>query len=125
MTGHETVLLVEDDATVRGVTRRLLERQGYHVLEAASSVAAIDIAALFGGDIHLLLIDLVMPDLAGRIVAERVRALRPGVRILYMSGFGDSTVELETVTHPGLAFIAKPFSSASLKAKVRETLDAF
>jgi two-component system cell cycle sensor histidine kinase/response regulator CckA len=121
--GTETILLVEDDVAVREVTRRVLERFGYRVLEAASARAAVDIAVLHGGPIALLLTDLVMPDLAGRQVADQVRILRPGTRVLYMSGYTDDAVVRHGIAEPGAAFIAKPFSAAALAAKVRQAID--
>ena len=122
--GTETVLLVEDAAAVRAVTKQVLERQGYTVLEAEDGEAALRLAHAHRGPIHLLLTDVVMPQLSGRELAERLAPLRPETRILYASGYTDDSVVRHGVLESGTAYLQKPFSPESLARKVREVLDA-
>jgi CheY-like chemotaxis protein len=121
--GTETVLLVEDAAAVRAVTKQVLERQGYTVLEAEDGEAALRLAHAHRGPIHLLLTDVVMPQLSGRELAERLAPLRPETRILYASGYTDDSVVRHGVLESGTAYLQKPFSPESLARKVREVLD--
>ncbi len=122
--GAETVLVVEDEDAVRSVIRRALQGAGYTVLEARGGADAIRLAEQHGGPIHLLLTDVVMPGLNGRQVAERVTALRPGARVLFVSGYTDDTLVRHGVHGEGLAFLQKPFTAEALNRKVRELLDA-
>lgn len=120
--GTETVLLVEDEDTVRTIARIALTIQGFTVLEAGSGAGAIRLAADHPGPIHLLVTDVVMPEMGGRQLAEAVRTHRPGLRVLYMSGYTD-----DAVIHHGVestdAFIQKPFTPLGLARKVRAALD--
>ena len=120
----ETVLLVEDQDDVRNLSLRILEREGYVVLSAASGQAALTLATSHDGRIHLLLTDVVMPGLSGREVAEQLAALRPGIRVLFMSGYTDNVIAQRGVLDPGMAFLSKPFTPETLAAKVRDVLDA-
>jgi signal transduction histidine kinase/CheY-like chemotaxis protein len=120
----ETVLLVEDQDDVRNLSLRILEREGYVVLAAASGQAALTLATSHDGRIHLLLTDVVMPGLSGREVAEQLAALRPGIRVLFMSGYTDNVIAQRGVLDPGMAFLSKPFTPETLAAKVRDVLDA-
>jgi CheY-like chemotaxis protein len=122
LTGTETILLVEDDAAVRGAVRQALEGYGYTVLQAASGQAAMAIARNHSAPIALLLTDVVMPSMSGRVVAERIAAQRPEVRILYMSGYTDDAVVRHGVLETGVAYLQKPFTPAGLAKKVRETI---
>ncbi len=121
--GTETILLVEDEAEVRGVTREVLEGFGYTVLEAAQATDAMLIARRHVGMIDLLLTDVVMPRTSGRALAESVAAERPETKILFMSGYTDDAIILR-VPEPGMHFLEKPFSPPALARKVREVLDA-
>jgi len=122
--GSETVLVVEDEPAVLTLSRRALEAQGYVVLAASDPVAALRVVERHGGTIHLLLTDVVMPGLSGRELADRLTAQRPGIRVLYMSGYpGDAVVQRGTLP-AGSAFLQKPFSPDGLARKVRDVLDA-
>jgi len=120
----ETVLVAEDQDDVRALTKRLLEREGYVVLAAASGGDALVLAACYAGRIHLLLTDVVMPGLSGRDVAERLGTSRPGIRVLFMSGYSDNVIAQRGMLDPGTAFLSKPFTPDTLATKVRDVLDA-
>jgi signal transduction histidine kinase len=115
------VLLVEDEPAVREMTRRMLHRSGYQVLTAPSGPDAIKIARR-PGQIDLLLTDVIMPKMLGREVADRVRALHPGIRVLFMSGYTRGLLSAQGVLEPGLYLIEKPFSATSLTTKLNEVL---
>jgi len=117
--GSETVLLVEDEEGVRRLSRRLLEAHGYHVLEAAEGEQAVEFAARYPDPIHLLLTDVVMPGMSGPEVAGQIQALRPKIKILFMTGYSDSTV---TGLAPDAPLLQKPFTPDALAHRVRETL---
>jgi two-component system cell cycle sensor histidine kinase/response regulator CckA len=122
--GTETVLVVEDAPAVRAVTRHVLERQGYTILEAANGDAALQAAAAHHGPIHLLLTDVVMPGLSGRQVAERLAQMRSETRVLYASGYTDDSIVRHGILEEGIAYLQKPFTPESLARKVRDVLDA-
>jgi PAS domain S-box-containing protein len=121
--GAETVLLVEDDASVREIVTRMLENLGYRVLAAAGGEAALGLAEDWRSKIDLLLTDLSMPGLSGRETAAAVRDLAPAAKVLYMSGYTDDLVIREGTSEPGSTFIQKPFGSSDLARRVREVLD--
>jgi PAS domain S-box-containing protein len=121
--GTETVLLVEDEEVVRELAREVLEMNGYTVLETRDVEDAQRICSRHGGAIHLMLTDVVMPQMSGRELAERLAPLRPDMRVLYMSGYTDDAIVLRGVLESGTAFLQKPFSPDDLAAKVREVLD--
>ena len=121
--GSETVLLVEDEPSVRDLAHRLLSQQGYKVLEAANGKEALRVAQECFGEINLLLTDVVMPRMGGKEVADRLKTLRPSVKVLFISGFPDEAIAHHGVLTPGIAFLQKPFSPAALAQKVREVLD--
>jgi len=122
--GTETVLVVEDEPAVLSLSRRALEAQGYVVLAASDAAAALRVVERHGGMIHLLLTDVVMPGLSGRELADQLAGQRPGIRVLYMSGYpGDAVVQHGTLP-TGSAFLQKPFSPDGLARKVRDVLDA-
>jgi CheY-like chemotaxis protein len=120
----ETVLLVEDDDRVRGLLGTVLRRRGYTVLEASRGDQAVALASAHDAPIHLLLSDVLMPGMGGRMVADRVTRMRPGVRVLFMSGHSDDALLRSGIEAAGTPFIQKPFSPEALAAKIRETLTA-
>nr|MBI3613961.1 PAS domain-containing protein [Nitrospirota bacterium] len=122
--GTETVLVVEDEEAVRNFVGAVLRSQGYRVLEAANGDAALALCDRDPTAIDLLLTDVVMPGMNGRGLAERFAALRPGVGLLYMSGYTDDQALQQDVQNMGEAFLAKPFSAAMLTEAVRTALDA-
>ncbi|MDQ2969832.1 MAG: PAS domain S-box protein [Acidobacteriota bacterium] len=117
--GTETVLLVEDEEGVRRLSRKLLEAHGYQVLEASGGAEAIDLAARYPGPIHLVLTDVVMPGVDGPEVAARIAALRPGIKVLYMTGYTDAVTTKIGAQAP---LLRKPFSPAALAQRVHELL---
>jgi CheY-like chemotaxis protein len=120
----ETILLVEDEAGVRAVARELLEMHGYQVLEAEDGARGLEVAGAHPGPIHLLLSDVVMPGINGRDLADRLSAQRPGLRVLFISGFTDDTMVRHGVRDAKVAFLSKPFTLEMLGQKVREVLDS-
>jgi PAS domain S-box-containing protein len=122
--GFETILLVEDDAAVRELVRSMLAAQGYAVLAPQHPLEVESLCAGHSDRIHLLLTDLILPGVSGREIAKRVCSLRPGVKVLFMSGYTDDATIQSQGIDPSFAFLPKPFSSTTLAAKVREVLDA-
>ncbi len=124
VTGGETILVVEDEAAVRMLVRRILTRAGYTVVVASDGPDALKQAEAHEGPLHLLLTDVVMPGLGGRAVADRVSELRPGIKVIYMSGYVDDAVVRAGVLLEGVNFLQKPFTLEGLTSKIREVLDA-
>ena len=122
--GTETILVVEDVAAVRAVTREMLQRYGYTVLDAGDGTTALRVAAEHGGPIHLLLTDVVMPDMSGRDLAERFQAMPAPPKVLFMSGYTDDAVVRHGILRAGIAYLQKPFTPMSLARKVRGVLTA-
>ena len=120
--GGETVLVVEDEEAILAVAERILTSHHYRVLTAADGLAAVEIARDHDGPIHLLLTDVVMPHMLGKEVAERITALRPEIGVLYMSGYAQPVLGGTGTLEPGVHLVEKPFSAATLLAKVREAL---
>jgi CheY-like chemotaxis protein len=121
--GTECVLLVEDDNAVRALARAVLEQQGYTVIEAADPLEAIELAQSYESTIDLVLTDVIMPRMSGRDLAARVTEVRPGVRVLYMSGYARHLMTNQGVLEAGVEFLEKPFAPQALAFKVREVLD--
>lgn len=122
-TGTETILLVEDEDAVRRVARRMLERAGHTVVEVAHSRDAVQVCERHGGPIHLLLTDIVMPDLSGPELAARLRQAYPDLRVMYMSGYAAAALTHNGVVDENTIFVPKPFTSDVLLNKVRQALD--
>ncbi|MFY9551189.1 MAG: PAS domain S-box protein, partial [Thermoanaerobaculia bacterium] len=123
-TGSETVLLVEDEPEVRRLVEKLLRMQGYTILSAAGPAEAIAAAKSFSGALDLLLTDVILPGVNGRELARVLSSTRPGLKVLYMSGYTDAAITQQGILEPGTAFLSKPFAPDALARKVREVLDA-
>jgi len=148
VTGTETILLAEDDDVLRPLAKGLLEKLGYKVLDAADAAAALEAARRYREPIHLLLTDVVMPggsgrelarqleksldllvtdvvmpNMSGRELADELLGVRPNLKVLYVSGYTDDAIVHHGMLEPGLNFLQKPFTPASLARKVREVLD--
>jgi PAS domain S-box-containing protein len=121
--GGETILLVEDEPAILTVGKQLLEMQGYRVLAASTPGEAIRLAEGHIGEIHLLMTDVVMPEMNGRELARKLLSLYPRVKRLFMSGYTADVIAHHGVLDDGVQFIQKPFTSDALTAKVREVLD--
>jgi PAS domain S-box-containing protein len=121
--GHETILLVEDEDVVRDLSKEILEEYGFAVITAPNGKEGLRICKEFEGQIDLMITDVVMPQMGGRELAEKLGAVRPDTRVLYMSGFTDDAVVRHGVLDDGICFIQKPFSPDSLVLRAREVLD--
>jgi len=122
--GTETILLVEDEESVRELVRKVLQRNGYTILEAADGEEAVEICQKHDGEIHLLVTDVVMPRMSGREVAETLMVSRPKTKVLYMSGYTDDAIVRHGVLDSMTAFLQKPFTPETLMRKVRDVLDS-
>jgi CheY-like chemotaxis protein len=122
--GTETLLLVEDEDQVRRIVQAILEQQGYSVLTASNGAEALKLADRHGSKIQMLMTDVVMPHMSGRQLAEELTAIRPHLKVLYMSGYTDDAIVRHGLLDASLNFIQKPFDAASLARKVREVLDS-
>ncbi len=120
--GAETVLLAEDEAELRDLVREILTEAGYTVLDAINGVRALEVSRLHEGPIDLLLTDVVMPEMGGRELAQRLASLRPGLKVLYMSGYTDDPEMRQGIEESDAAFLPKPFTPSTVAAKVREVL---
>jgi DNA-binding response OmpR family regulator len=121
--GAETILLVEDEEEVRDLIHTVLAEHGYDVIPARDPQHAEQLAVSYAGEIHLLLTDVVMPGTSGRELASRISPRRPGIRVLFMSGYTENVITSGGMLEKGLAFLQKPFSPVVLVEKVREVLN--
>ncbi len=121
--GTETILLVEDEDGVRALARGALERHGYTIIEACDGEDALARYVRHTGRVALLLTDIIMPRMSGPDLAQRIQAMQPDIRVLYISGYTDSTLVHESVATESVAFLQKPFTPDALARKVREVLD--
>jgi CheY-like chemotaxis protein len=121
--GCEHILLVEDEDAVRSVAARVLLNQGYTVIQARNGKEALDLLSELGDSIDLVLTDVVMPDMGGLALAEKLKAERPGLRLLYMSGYSEADKLQPGMSNFQTPFLQKPFSAENLTLKVREVLD--
>jgi two-component system, cell cycle sensor histidine kinase and response regulator CckA len=121
--GSETILLAEDSESLREMAREYLESIGYTVLAAVSGERALQWAKEFAGPIHLLLTDVVMPEMSGPELANQLASLRPGVKIIFTSGYTDDAIARQGILDPTVAFIQKPYRPKALARKIRQVLD--
>jgi DNA-binding response OmpR family regulator len=120
----ETILLVDDEPQVVAMVREMLRREGYKVLEAEGGEEAIEVAQQYPETLHLLLTDIVMPQMNGRELADRLTGMRPGLKVLYMSGFmKEAITKYYGISITGIPFLQKPFTRETLARRVREVLD--
>jgi PAS domain S-box-containing protein len=119
----ETVLVVEDEPALREVTKRIFARNGYQVITAANGPEALDIARDYPAAIHLLVTDVVMPHMLGKEVAEKMRLIKPGIEVLFMSGYARPVLASQGRLEPHVALVEKPFSEADLMAKAAQVLN--
>ena len=117
------ILLVEDEEMVRELSFRMIKTYGYNVIEAADSARALHFCKEYKKSIHLLLSDVVMPDMSGPKLAKDILSIHPETRVLYMSGYTDNAIVHHGVLEPGTSFIQKPFTPNALARKIREVLD--
>jgi CheY-like chemotaxis protein len=117
------VLVAEDERAVRGIAVRILQELGYTVLEAANGTEALEVALAHGEEIALLLSDVIMPEMNGKVLAERLAVRWPGLKVLFVSGYTDEIIAHQGILDEGAAFLKKPFSPEALARKVREVLD--
>jgi PAS domain S-box-containing protein len=121
--GSETILLVEDEESLRALTRSLLVQSGYTVLDTNNGARALEIARDYRGNIHLLLTDVVLPGIGGSVLAEEMAVQYPAMKVLFMSGYTDNAVAAQGVLEEGTFLLQKPFDPEALRNKVREVLD--
>jgi two-component system, cell cycle sensor histidine kinase and response regulator CckA len=119
--GSETILVVEDEEAVRELIAKALRRYGYEVLVAATPRAALAVASE-AGRIHLLISDMVLPEMSGRELASRMLTMQAAMRVLFMSGYTDHAILEGGILQPGMSFLQKPFTPPALANKVREVL---
>ena len=123
MAGSETILIVEDEEAVRKLVRRTLEKQGYQLLVAASGMEALDLLRHHEGPVHLVITDVIMPQMGGRQLAQELQAARPEIQVLFISGYTESSIVHRGGLRKAEAFLQKPFTPLSLARRVREMLD--
>jgi CheY-like chemotaxis protein len=122
--GNETILLVEDDAEVRDLVLQVLQNQGHYLLAATNGEEALQLASQHAGLIHLLLTDVIMPGMSGKVLADRLVQSWPDLKVLYMSGYNDDIIAHHGILDEGVFLLQKPFGHTILARKVREVLDS-
>ena len=122
--GTETILVVDDEAELRHLARRILESAGYTVLIAANGEEAVLALNRCSDPVHLMITDIVMPGMSGRKLADLLRRTRQNIKVIYMSGYTDDVVVRSGMLDEGMAFVSKPFTVAELIRRVRDVLDA-
>ena len=122
--GSGTILLVEDEDAVRSLVETILTADGYKILVANSPAQAVEICGAFSGAIDVLLSDVVMPEMSGPELAEELLALRPDLKVIYMSGYAGEHLDEEGVSAEGASLLQKPFTAAALEEKIRQTLSS-
>jgi two-component system, cell cycle sensor histidine kinase and response regulator CckA len=120
--GQETILVVDDEDSVRKLIEKTLQRHGYQVLSAANGPAAIAMVEGFAGRIDLALVDIMMPEMSGRETYQRIAQQRPGLKVIYMSGYSQLVVASEKLADPEDAFLYKPYTLAGLVSRVQQVL---
>ena len=121
--GDETVLLVEDEVAILKMGKRMLETLGYRVLASSSPVKALEMVQKHSEDLHILITDVVMPEMNGRDLSRELKKFHPGIATLFMSGYTANVIAHQGVLDAGVHFIQKPFSKKDLAMKVRLVLD--
>jgi CheY-like chemotaxis protein len=121
--GHETVLVVEDEPPLRELAARILAGAGYTVLQAANGIDALALLAQHADPVHLVFTDVVMPGMNGRELAARLATLRPGIRVLYTSGYTEDAILRHGVLDDPSRFLSKPYTPSVLRRRIREALD--
>jgi two-component system, cell cycle sensor histidine kinase and response regulator CckA len=122
--GSETILVVEDEEAVRALSCRILRDRGYNIFEAANGIEALRIAKNYEKEIHLAITDVIMPVMGGKDFASKLNVIRPGIKVLYVSGYADTMIEYHGLLDSNIAFLQKPFTVESLARKVREVIDS-
>ncbi len=121
--GNETILVVDDEESVRRFVKAALKTCGYNIIDAPGGEEALALAGSYSEEIDLLLTDVVMPGMDGNKLSERLRLLRPTLKVLFVSGYVDDLITNRNMLNDGVAFLAKPFTPNVLAAKVRDLLD--
>ena len=121
--GTETILVLEDNEQLRELAREFLQSSGYTVLEAGEPEAALEVAKAYPNPIDLLLTDVVLPNMSGQVVAEKMREFRPNIRVLFVSGYTDDVIVRHGILHDGVAFLQKPYTRDGLASKIRAVLE--
>jgi two-component system cell cycle sensor histidine kinase/response regulator CckA len=122
VTGQDTILLVEDEDAVRSFAARALRMRGYHVLEASGGEEALEIVKAGGQEIHLLITDVVMPNMDGPTMVRHVKQLKPNLAVIFMSGYAEEAFRRNDQNSEDIHFLPKPFGLKQLAAKVKEVL---
>jgi CheY-like chemotaxis protein len=122
--GTETILVVEDQSEVRKLTVEALKLYGYRVMDAANGDDALHLCRSWPAPIDLMITDIIMPGITGPEVADQLAALRPGTKVLYISGYPEDLVANQGVLDPGVAYLSKPFTAVALAEKVRGVLNS-